>query len=204
MKKIHVWEDDKHLQIDELDLDETKAWEIWNDTKTKYPNFVVDFCFHNTLAPINFLKQIGAEVLDDCIEMRLTKEDFIDLPVKRVIEISDFEDIAALHDKSNTISSNFIRKTREQWDFFGLYENGNLIGYSGLRSGWEIYFIISKTNTIEDITSLASAAIKKAFEKNPEASVLYQADRNEFLHLGAALHLGFNRKGFYIGYRTKS
>jgi len=197
--------DEKYIQVD--DIKEADTQKVWQQITAQYPGFTVDFVFHNTVAPINFLNEIGAKVIDDCIEARLVKKDLIQMPARSTTRIDDsnFDAFAALHDEKNIElemywTSERLRQNLANWDIFGIFDGDKLTGYSFLRSGWEIY--CAEADSLEDKLALISACVYRAFEKNPDVEVLYMIDRNAHLELGAAMHLGFRRVGYYISYRT--
>jgi len=204
--RVLVEPEEKYIQIDDIvERDIRRAWEC---IKSGYPGFTVDFCFHDTLAPIPFLKEIGAEVLEDCITMRLGKEDLIDMPVLKTEEISreNFAAFAALHDEKECDdgfwSSGKIIEDFDNWKILAMFEQGKVTGYVTLRNGWEIYHLTGQS--IEDRVSLLAAVVASVAKTTLAAGkeIMFQVDRKDYLNLGAAMHTGFRKIGYYIGYRA--
>jgi len=201
--------DEKYIQVD--DITDAGLRAIWPRLVADYPGFHVDFTFHNTLAPIGFLNEIGAEVADDCIEARLLQKDLIEPPAAEAnlaitrIDASNYATFAALHDKANPEmywTSTRLKKNIEsggRWDIFGIFDGETLRSYGFLRS-WEIYCVHADRNDIEAHVALIAAMSKQAFEIDPNADVLFMIDVKDYVQLGAALHLGFRRAGHYISY----
>jgi hypothetical protein len=200
--------EDRLIQLD--DVTETEVPEVWRQIKKEYPGFTVDFCFHNTVAPIDFLREIKAEVLEDCIELRLAPGDMKDIQVKKTVPVDEenFEQFALFHDKVKDPemfwNSEKIRKNRAEWGISALYDSGEIKGYAMIRSGWEIYCVTA--DNIEAKVALTAAMVsvaeKKAFPAGKE--VLFMVDRDDYPTLDAASQLGFRRAGFYIGYRAQA
>lgn len=206
-KSILIEEEARYIQVD--DVNEKEAEEIWRHIEAEYPGFTVDFCFHNTVAPIPFLKKIGAEVLDDCIEARLVKKNLISLPTGEVtaVDKNNFHLFEARHDENNPgmfWTSQRLLNDLKNWDIFATFDQKGekMTGYAFLRSGWEIYCVDAES--LEEEITLISALVNKAFDANPDKEVLFMVDSNDYRQLGAALHLGFRRAGYYIGYRVEA
>lgn len=207
--EILVSPEEQYIQV--YDIEAKDAEKLWERVKQDYPGFVVDFCFNNTVAPIHFLKEVQAEVLDDCIETRLIKKDMVELQVEKApaLREEDFEIFADFHDKRNpemAWSSEKLKNDLANWRIFAQSLRGEIAGYSLMRTDgalyWDIYGV--EADALEDKVALIAAAVKCAFETNPEAEVVFMVDRENYLELGAALHLGFRRAGYYISYRCKA
>ncbi|MCL2375921.1 MAG: hypothetical protein FWC76_00855 [Defluviitaleaceae bacterium] len=203
IKNIKIDEKAKHIFIDNVDIKEAES--VWAQLAKGYLGFTVDFCFYNTLAPEKFLVSVGAEVLDNCLEMRLAEKDFVELQTKKATQATaeDFASLGAYHDKKNPKmywSSEKILADFDSWDVFIMPEDGETTAYALMRDGWNIYCVVA--DGIEDRLALLSAAAKKSFAAQ-DRDVLFMADRDNFMETGAALHLGFRREGYYIAYRVK-
>ncbi|MCL2397090.1 MAG: hypothetical protein FWC93_03395 [Defluviitaleaceae bacterium] len=201
--RVLVDAEENRVQID--DITEKDAEGVWRQVRAEYPGFAVDFGFLNTLAPIDFLKSIGAEVAKDYIELRLAREDLIDVVTKEAVAIDEgnFAVFAALHDAKNPDMcwhSERLRKHLAGWGIFGVFCDGEITGYALVRRGYEIYCVVA--DGIEDKVALIGAAAKQVLADGHK-EVLFMVDRNDYLNLGAALHLGFRRAGYYIGYRVQ-
>ena len=204
--RVLVEPGEKYMQID--DVGEKDIAKVWERVKADYPGFTVDFAFHDTLAPIPFLKEIGAEVLEDCTTMRLGKDDLIDMPVIKTEEISreNFSTFADLHDEKEGFdvfwNSGKILEDFENWKILAVIDQGKVTGYVTLRGGWEIYHLAGQG--IEDRVSLLAAVVASVAKTTLAAGneIMFQVDRRDYLGLGAAMHTGFRKTGYYICYRT--
>ena len=139
--EIFVNEDEKRIVIN--DIDEATAKAAWGAICAAYPGFTADFCFRDTLAPIAFLKEIGAAEYENCYIMRLSPKDFVD------IAPSDADDVRGR-------------------------------------------------------TAQIAEAARQAFAANPKENPEMLVVRDDYLEMGAVLHVGFLRTGFYISYRVEN
>jgi len=139
--EIFVGEDEKRIVIN--DIDETTAKAAWGAICAAYPGFTADFCFRDTLAPIAFLKEIGASEFENCYIMTLSPRDFVD------IAPSDADDVRGR-------------------------------------------------------TAQIAEAARQAFAANPKENPEMLVVHDDYLEMGAVLHVGFLRTGFYISYRVEN
>jgi len=139
--EIFVNEDEKRIVIN--DIDEATAKAAWGAICAAYPGFTADFCFRDTLAPIAFLKEIGADEHENCYIMTLSPGDFVD------IAPCDADDVRGR------------------------------------------------------AAQIAEAA-RQAFAANPKENPEMLVVRDDYLEMGAVLHVGFLRTGFYISYRVEN
>jgi len=200
---------EKYIQLNDVDMQDIEK--VWENLLANYPGFVIDFCFHNTLAPEKFLLEAGAFVLDNCIEMRLLEKDFVDLPTNATgnvlpVTISNFADFATCHDNAHPDmywNSQRILADFDAWDVFMMQQHGKTTGYAIMRGGTEIYCVLA--DSLDDKIALISAAIKKGFIADADSNkdLLFMVDRDNFTEVGAAMHLGFRREGYHIAYRVK-
>ena len=143
IENIEIFVNQSEKQIAIHDIDEASAKAAWPAIAAAYPGFTADFCFRDTLAPIAFLKEIGAAEHENCVIMRLLPKDFVDIPAcdtggvqGRVAEIAEFAR-----------------------------------------------------------TTLAA---------DPDAMPEIMVPRDDYLEMGATLHVGFLRAGYFISYRVQN
>lgn len=204
--ELFVDGNEKYIQVNDVDVKDIEK--VWENLAANYPGFVIDFCFRNTLAPEKFLLAAGASVLNSFMEMRLLPKDFIDLPTKtKVVPVTmdNFVDFAALHDNAYPDmywSSRHLLANFDTWDIFIIQKHGEIMGYAIMRDGTEIYCV--HANSLDDKIALITTAVKQSFNANIEgADLVFMVDRDNFTEVGAALHLGFRRKGYHITYRAR-
>jgi len=203
--EIMVGADESYIQINDIGLKE--VGEVWDELAKSYAGYTADFCFHNTVAPEAFLKEKGAVLLDNCIEAWLAPKDFVELASEnfdiREINQDNFSAFAPIHDEKNPDmywNSERIFKGLPVWDIFAIFSDGAISDYMLLRNGWDIYCV--QAESLENKIALMASCAKKTFGKGNK-EILFMVDRDNHLELGAALHLGFRRKGYYISYRMK-
>ena len=208
--EIFVDDNEKYIQINDVDIADIEK--VWEQLQTSYPGFVADFCFHNTPAPEKFLLAAGAELLDNCEEMRLSSKDFVDLPMASGGDVTpvtteNFADFAAYHDRACPDmywSSRRLLSDFAAWDIFTMQRQGEISGYVIMRGKTEIYCV--QTDSLDDKTALINMAAKAAFaaqDEGTDTDILFMVDRDNFTEVGAAMHLGFRRTGYYVAYRAK-
>jgi hypothetical protein len=196
---------EKYIQINDIGLKDIER--VWKHLSTRFPGFLVDFCFTNSLAPEKFLLSIGAEVLENSLIMRLSEKDFINLPTESKVmpvTMENFTAFADCHDRANPEmywNSQRLLADFESWDIFAISSGAKITDYALLRDNWELYCV--NASSMDGKIALASAAAKKNFAAGAE-DMIFWAERNNFTELGAALHLGFRREGYYIAYRVKA
>ena len=128
---IFVNEKEKYLQLNDIsDLSEAK----WGVIAERYSGYDVTFCYHGTSAPVEFLAKIGAESIDDCVEMRLysVMSFFSEAMDVSLIDETTFDEFALLHDERNPDmywTSERIRGDFARWNIFALRNNNSISGY---------------------------------------------------------------------------
>ena len=200
-----VIDSDKYVQIN--DISDTDLRKIWGQLCADYVNYEKWFCFRNVDTPPVLTEELGAVLVDDCIQMRLYADrlNYSNAHKIEPIEEEDFTQFAAFHDKRNPgihwAGAQLLRDL-PKWGVFCIHHNGCITDYV-LISMWdaavsEIYCV--ETADYVKCKNLMSFAAKYAFE-NGKNEVLYNADDD--LKRDAALSVGFVVTGFYKGYRTK-
>ena len=163
---------------------------------------------YNTMPPYEFLDEIGAVLIDDNVEMRLTPEDFIASDthgVSRLVE-TDFSAFAVYHDKRNPDmywTSERIKNEVSRWGIF-LLSDKQIIGYI-LLAMWDMeqaeIFVVTAADGIQ-YKAMITASVMYAFS-NGRNSILFMADKNT-IEYEAALAVGFKATGQYKGYKAHS
>lgn len=204
--EVLVEDIDYYLQAN--DIGGEKFDIIWNHIKDRYEQYDKWFCYHNTEIPSAVLDEIGAVLVDDSIEMRMTVSDSYNLITSDVTRLKDedFDEFATYHDQLNPEmywSSERIGRDLSHWGIFILRSNNCIVGYL-LLSMWhpnqsEIYCIVASDKLHNE--ALITAAVKYAFD-NKKDEVLYMADKCSIAQK-AASSVGFITSGFYKGYIVK-
>ena len=167
------------------------------------------FCYHNTAAPEVFLRGAGAELTDDCIEIRLSRADYIkpagyDTYVVR-IDDANFSEVATMHDKRNPgayWTSERVRSSIADWAVFAVLNGKEAAGYIMVQmrdhAQAEIYF--AEAADAGQSTALLASAVEHAFLAG-KAEVLFMAERSSTQH-DTAISVGFRITGYYRGFKA--
>jgi hypothetical protein len=196
-------EKEKYLQINELEFDNNLDYHnFWRDIQSQYAGYKIDFCYHNCNVPTEFMKEIGAILLDSCIESRLQHDDFRPVYGKKegmFVTDKTFNVFKSLHDKLSQgvyWTSERIGRDMSCWSIY-VRDNSYV-----LMSLWgdtpDIYNLVA-TNA-DDGAILLSAVTEYAFEMGKN-SILFMIDDDSPEHLEAARSIGFLTCGEYIAYR---
>jgi len=202
--EILLDESENYIQIN--DGNESALRNAWPQIVSSYPGHEVVFCYHNNESPVGFMTEIGAEILDDCIEMRVPSREITPTPphITRVTE-DNFDTFALFHDKHmeegvGNWTSRRLKQAFGDWCIFMSLADGQINGYTTAAMWYpnqtEIYCIVAPD--LETGKALAAAAVNHTFEVG-KAEVLFMADRDS-LEKEIALELGFEIKGYYVGY----
>ena len=202
--KLIITEDARHLQINEFYADNPEDLRnIWQSLREKYSGYEIDFCYHNCDVPVDFMNEIGAKVLESCIETRLFPDKFASgggLEVVTVTE-SNFDMFASLHDKVSQgmfWTSERLKKTDlSRWLIY-VHDESYVLMFLGNEVA-EIYGLESNDRRIKEL--LLSKAAEYAFLAN-KANVLYMIDDDAPSELELAQSLGFVVCGKYVAYQT--
>jgi len=206
--EVFVEETEHYVQVNDIrEADLTKLWEPLTE---QYPGYKVNLCFHDMPVPKDALAAIGAEVLEDCISMKVTSQEFTPCGNAEItlLEKSDFDAFAALHDTLPDMywTSRRLWDKWDNWRILVIRTNGKITGYTMIclamrdDSMGEIYAVEGDNQTQRE--ALFSAAVRCAFE-NDKTVVFRVVDRDNFCEKAAALAVGFKEVGFYIGYAVK-
>lgn len=209
--KIFVEEAENYIQIN--DIQEKDLAEIWEPLKKRYPGFEVTLCIRDMPAPKGTLDSIGAEILEDCIAMKVTPQGYRPYGCGEVtlLEEADFAKFAALHDKVNPApdmywTSRRIQDKRDIWRIFAIKKGDEITGYGMLmvklrdETMGEIFCVEADNHAHR--AALFSAMAGCAFGAG-RSVVLRMVERGNTHEHEAALAVGFLEAGFYIGYQVR-
>ncbi len=193
-----------YLQLN--DVDGAALSGVWPKLATDYAGFDKWLCYHNSPAPVEFLEEIGAVIVDDCVEMRATSALTLPrntLPVRQIGD-HEFDAFAVHHDKQNAEmywNSERIRRDSKDWAIFTV--DRPVTGYLllSLRDATQAEIFSVDACSQEACEALLSYAAACAFQAG-RREVLYMADVGA-AGVKAALQIGFVAKGHYQGYRVK-
>jgi len=208
---IEIFPGEGNIQINDIQGHDLLA--IWDKLTTQYPGYELVLCFRNMQAPMDALSSIGATLLEDCIDFRVSPDEFVphDGANISLLEKSEFEEFAKLHD---TIANADFYWTSplvwQEWDIWRICvykKNGKITGYS-------MIMVEMRDNTIGEVfaveadspavrMSLLSAAVKAAFEMG-KSCVVNMVERDDTHGHEATLALGFREVGYYRGYIVRS
>ena len=199
---IITWESDKHIQINDLNPDDLKNDpSFWRDIQNKYAGYEIDFCYHNCEIPVEFIAEIGAALLESCVETRLVQQNFT--PICRfeptLVTNDNLSTFKALHDKANPgmfWTSEKISQDLSRWNIYMCEDSYVMMS---LWSDVSEIFALEATNETTG-AALLSAAAKFAFE-TVKTGVLFMIDDDAIIHAKAAQSIGFVECGKYIAYR---
>jgi hypothetical protein len=211
--EVFVDEVDKFIQVKDI-ADIPLGFE--QEVIARYPEHETWFLYHKTSAPTERLDKI-ATLLDDCIEMRLKQNDFVDAATPDVFRVSDkenFKIFASLHDKNSEDmfwTSNLIEEHLSKWGIFLSESQSKEAGYSIIHTELahlnigEIFYLQSKSTA--QSKALLASAVKYAFSMG-KSEIVYMVDKNS-KHVRAnereaALSIGFRVVGFYQGYKLNT
>ena len=204
--EIYIEQAEKHIQINEYHANRMEDFRsFWKDFQSKYIGFTIDFCYHNCSVPIEFMMDINAEVLESCIETRLSHEHFkptVELEPTIVTE-ENFIEFARLHDEAYPVTSGMywtserIEKDLNHWLIYMYYSNYLLMRIGSDTS--EIYTIEVKNKNVGE--TLISKASEYAF-RTGKTGVLCMVDDNKQTDLEMLQSVGFITCGKYICYRA--
>ena len=207
---------ENYIQIN--DIDEADLRKVWPELQSQFAGFELNLCFRDVEIPVDALAEIGAEVLEDCLKMTVGPESFIpaynyyshsDYCTVELLQDKDFEIFAKMHDALPDMywTSDRIRKKRDIWGIFVLYNMGIIDGYAMIMTHMrdetmaEIFAVEAKG--VGPRTALVSAAVAHAFALGKKI-VLYMIAHDQPQEKEAAEAVGFAQTGFYTGYTIRA
>ena len=198
---------DQYMQINDINgADLTK---IWDEIKRDYPTYEKWICFNNyEEIPMILLNNIGATLEDNCIEMRMSVDNFTDAQTPNIIRVNEkmLTEFLVHHTKCNPengASGDIVKRNFSQWGIFVSMEKGKIKDYIMVYMGNQVYgeiFCIeaSDMNTCRD---LITCAARFTFD-NGKNEILYMSNEDTMPYQ-MAFSAGFEIKGFYKGYKIK-
>ena len=204
--KIIVDENDKHIQINDLYVENLESFlSFWRDLQNKYAGYEIDFCYHNCEVPIEFMHDIGMTLLESCVETRLVQKNFapvyMDCIEPTLVTLENFAAFSILHDKTNPEmfwTSEKISKDLSRWR---IYMYGDSYAMMSLWGDVSEIFALETLNSNESVGAvLLSEACKFAFETG-KTGVLIMIDDDSPVQVKTAKSVGFIECGKYAAYR---
>ncbi|MCL2171994.1 MAG: hypothetical protein FWB71_07520 [Defluviitaleaceae bacterium] len=204
---IKISEAERYAQIN--DPADNRLEAILGNLGELYPGFTVDICYHNQEHPAEIISRLGAQIIDDSIEMRLEIDNFKpDIGEAFLMPSTMWFDFAAIHDARHPDmywTSRRIAAHRGFWDIFVTRENNSdeqnppISGYLlAANTTHEIFCVAS--NSPAESRHLLTAAVRHAFNSGA-SQVLRMVERADTAEQTAARALGFTEHGYYRGFR---
>ena len=200
--EIIIEDAEKHIQINEFLAETPEGYRsFWQDLQNKYSGYEIDFCYHNCDAPAKFMGEIGANLLESCVEMRLAAGTFMPAEESEPLRITNenFERFAALHDKDESDmywTSARVWQDLSRWCIFVCGDSYVMMSLWGDVP--EIFALEAEDEARG--AALLSAAVTSAFSAGKTA-VLFMANEDAQVQTDAALSVGFAKCGKYVAYR---
>jgi len=215
---------ENYLQVN--DATEEDLRNMWQRLVEKFPGSEAVFCFRNVPVPTNYLAEIGATLLDDSIETRLSVTDFerhanigatpngiaedgTETHEVTLITPENFDAFAKAHDTTNPEmywTSRRIRERMDMWRIFACTSNDTVTDYVMLmqpppeaHAFSEIF--CCQTKEISKARALLTAAALSSFSSGTD-EILYMIDKDEEICKNATVSIGFRECGFYQGYKV--
>jgi len=206
--EVNIEASENYIQIN--DISDENLTRIWGDIKAQYPGYELALCFRDVPVPTNALLAIGAEILDDCLAMRVWQDSYKPCNSLDVVplEKADFAEFAALHDKLHPApvmywTSQRLLNAWDKWRIFVVWDGGKIIGYTmmliALRDEAQGEIFVVEAESQDHCKALISAATGCAFAIG-KSEVLFMVDRDGHHEYEATEAVGFRKTGFYMGY----
>jgi len=206
---IFLKEAERYIQIN--DIKSSELLRIWDEFKAKYAGFECNLCFHNMEPPYDALDKIGATLLEDCIGMELTLNNFKSFKQVEVVLLDkkDFAGFAKLHDQL----SDMYWTSRRIWDRFDdmwripVYkEQGEIVGYSLMNISMskknEGEFFAVEAPSSQARKTLLTAAVEEAFKAGKDY-ILRMVERGSDIEYEESAAIGFCEASYYRGFKIK-
>lgn len=202
---IFLEEPERYIQIN--DSTEAALRAAWPTIASSYPGYEFCFCFRNCHVPTGLMGEIGAELLEDCIEMRLPRTDIAYTPSPDIVLVTEanFDIFGPFHDKCNPPpdmywTSRRIREDLSRWMIYMHLEDGQINGYC-MNSMWQPdgeIFCIEAPN-LEIGKALTATVLAHTFEAGKPEMLNMVTEGT--LEQEISVALGFAVTGFYTAYR---
>ena len=202
--ELIITPEENYIQIN--DTPEPALRAAWPQIVRDYPGHEINFCYHNNRPPVGFMTEIGAEILDDSLEMRLPRGDAVFIPSPDILPVTeaDFDIFAPFHDLRSPDmywTSRRIKQDLSRWVLFMSQAEGQINGYV-MTAMWDpkqAEFYAVEAPDLATGKALAVTAAAHAFEAG-KPEILFMTDEGS-LEKEIALALGFEIRGYYISYR---
>lgn len=202
---MFIFEEVKNVLLKEFfaeNMDEYRNF--WQDIRDKYPGWCVDFVYRNCDPPMEFMKEICAEILESHVITILTIDNFapVNEAAPTLVTAENFDTFAPLHENmcpDFAYPNERIAKDMNRWRIF-MYGNAyTMMSFS--NDSPEIFALEIKN--AEEGAALLSAAAKYAFE-NDKPTLDFFIDDYDQIQKEAAHKVGFTVNGKSICYRVRS
>lgn len=201
--KILPNEKEKRIQVNDLAFDNNLEYRtFWRDIQSQYIGYEIDFCYKNCNIPTDFMIEIGAVLLESCIESRLLHNKFTPVYGKEEgVFVTDktFTVFKSLHDNLSPQmywTSERISRDLSCWSIYICGDSYVLMSLWGDTP--EVFALV--TSNSDDGAALLSAVTECAF-KMGKNSILFMIDEGSCIQFEAARSVGFDICGRYIAYR---
>ena len=197
-----IIEAEKYLLLRECVAENAEEYRaFWRELQGKYAGWQVDFVYRDCEAPVSFLAEIGAVMLESSLMTELTADAFIPAGKANAVLVTEknFADFALLHGRANPDmywSGERIAKRLGDWR---IYMRGNVYVMMSLWGEAAEIFALVASNAKEG-ASLLSVAAAYAFEIG-KAKVDYFIEGSAPVELEAARMVGFKACGKSVMYR---
>ena len=205
--EVQVEHADHYLQMNDLCAAELGS--VWAALEAQYADYEKLLCYHQPEIPEAMLAEMGAVLVDDCIEMRADAERFADAQAHGVVRVGEqtFAAWAAHHDQCHQDmywTGERIGRDLSRWAIFALWANERMAGYL-LLAMWhpgeaEIFCVVAADSAQAE--ALLTAAARFA-SQSARTTVLYMADRQSVSEKAAA-SVGFAATGIYKAYKIEA
>jgi len=211
-KLLQINEQEKFIQINDISAEALSA--TWAQLVKDYPGYEVFFSYNSErmadgqVVPVGELAEIGAELVDDMLAFRLRFSNFKPITETNLsitpLDEAGFSTFAEFHDQHYPDiywTSERIAKRLDIWQIFTLKEDGQITGYTMAMvtpNNAEIFAIVPADDL--SFKTLLATACNQVFTVEKE-EVLYMIDRKAATNQTLAKEVGFEKTGFYQGYR---
>jgi hypothetical protein len=207
---------DNYVEVKNCSFERKEAFQtFYSELKEKYPGCTFDFVYTETDAPEELMHEIGAELIDSCVEMRLTEAEEHG-PVESCavsaacvantacavepVTPATFDVFAEIHDRKNPDmywTSARIKADMARWRIYRADDGYILLGIWDAAA--EVYAL--EAADIPAKASLLRQACTFAFRIN-KTGVVWMVDEDKPEEIKMAEVMGFVRTGGYRCYRV--
>ena len=213
-KLLNIIEEEKYIQINDMTAQELV--ETWSQLVTNYRGYDVFFSYNNErmavgqVVPTAELAEIGAELVDDMFAFKL-RFDNLKLITKTTADVilldeTNFAEFAEFHDARHPSmywTSARIKDRLDLWQIHILKTDGRIAGYVMTMMAptmAEVFVVVAEDET--SFKNLLIASCNQVFSMDKK-EILYMIDKTDVVKQSYVLELGFEKTGFYQGFRVK-